>query len=295
MRAPVLMAGTLLTCTSLAAAIIRDLDLMGFEFSLALGDSLYGESGSNFVSVLHELELPYVLAIRSNHAVWLPRGQSVRSNRWRAYVRTFSDGQREQRYIREIVYGKRRSTRYWQLTSDPETLPSASTWMVMTHVEGITYKQVGDLYGLRNWVEYGFKQSKNELGWADFRMTHYAHIEKWWELVMSAYWMVTLYTPPLQPPDYTPPALSQSAVVKAFVKHRDWEVALGWKNWLNNLRLILLPWVSFNRLKPWLDVFPTAELEIGFERLVALMNVFSGAAVRLVRDPPNPILSVESH
>ena len=41
--------------------------------------------------------------------------------------------------------------------------------MVMTHLENITYKQVGDLYGCRNWVEYGLKQSKNELGWADFR------------------------------------------------------------------------------------------------------------------------------
>jgi len=30
-----------------------------------------------------------------------------------------------------------------------------------------------------NWVEYGLKQSKNELGWADFRMTSYAQIERW--------------------------------------------------------------------------------------------------------------------
>jgi SRSO17 transposase len=68
------------------------------------------------------------------------------------------------RFIREIVYGKRRAQRYWQLTTDTDTL---STWMVMTWVNDISYKQVGDLYGLRNWVEYGFKQSKNELGWAD--------------------------------------------------------------------------------------------------------------------------------
>ena len=44
------------------------------------------------------------------------------------------------------------------LTTDKETLPSASTWRVMTYVKDISYKQVGDLYGLRNWVEYGFKQ-----------------------------------------------------------------------------------------------------------------------------------------
>jgi SRSO17 transposase len=37
----------------------------------------------------------------------------------------------------------------------------------MTKVPGIKYKEVGNLYGLRNWVEYGLKQSKNELGWAE--------------------------------------------------------------------------------------------------------------------------------
>jgi hypothetical protein len=28
-------------------------------------------------------------------------------------------------------------------------------------------------------VFYGLKQSKNELGWADYRLTHYPDIERW--------------------------------------------------------------------------------------------------------------------
>jgi len=32
---------------------------------------------------------------------------------------------------------------------------------------------------VRNLIEEGLKQSKNELGWADFRVTHYPQIEKW--------------------------------------------------------------------------------------------------------------------
>jgi SRSO17 transposase len=37
----------------------------------------------------------------------------------------------------------------------------------MTKVPKIKYKEVGNLYGLRNWVEYGLKQSKNEqTSWA---------------------------------------------------------------------------------------------------------------------------------
>ena len=264
----------------IAADMIQSLVDFGFEFELVLADSEYGESGSNFVSLLHKLNLPYVLAIRSNHAVWLPKEQKVRTNRWRAYERTFSDGRQETRFIREIVYGKRCLQQYWQLTTDKETLPSASTWMVMTCVKGISYKQVGDLYGLRNWVEYGFKQSKNELGWADFKVTDYGVIEKWWEVIMSAYLMVALHTPPLRPAGTVLPELDDSKVVSAFVQHSDWRLKEGWKTWLNNLRLVLLPWVSANRLRPWQRVFPIPELERGFERLIELMNQFRGAPFR---------------
>jgi SRSO17 transposase len=263
----------------IAAAMVQDLCELGFEFNLVLADSAYGESGSSFVRTLHQLALPYVLAIRSNHGVLLPKEQRVRTNRWREYERTFSDGRRETRFIREIVYGKRRGVRYWQLTTDPETLPSASTWMVMTQVEDISYQQVGDLYGLRNWVEYGFKQSKNELGWADFRVTDYDSIERWWEMVMSAYLMVTLHTPPMRPEEAIPPELDNSAVVAAFTEHANWEAGNGWKHWLNNLRLILLPWVSSNLLQPWLKVFPILELEKGLQILIRLMNQFRGAPI----------------
>ena len=88
-------------------------------------------------------------------------------------------------------------------------------------------------------------QCKNELGWADFRVTHYAQIERWWELVLSAYLIVTLHTLPLRCED-TLLEKTGSAVISAFAKHRDWDTHQGWKNWLNNLRLSLLPWGSFD-------------------------------------------------
>lgn len=52
---------------------------MGFVFELVLADSLYGESKQNFVNVLDELNLPYILAIRSNHGLWLPQDPDVYS------------------------------------------------------------------------------------------------------------------------------------------------------------------------------------------------------------------------
>lgn len=49
---------------------------------------------------------------------------------------------------------------------------------------------------------------------------------------------------------------------------------MGWKNLLNNLRLILEPFVCYNRIKTWLKVFPISQLEQGLSQLIALMNVF---------------------
>ena len=151
----------------IAADMIRELTAMGFKFSLVLADSLYGESDGNFISVLNELKLDFAVAIRSNHGAWLPPGQTVRYNKWRKFLRIFSDGTDEVRYIREIIFGKRHAIQYWQITTDTDTLPENFTWWVMTKISGIKYKEVGNMYGLRNWVEYGLKQSKNELGWAD--------------------------------------------------------------------------------------------------------------------------------
>ncbi|RCJ32588.1 transposase [Nostoc minutum NIES-26] len=265
------------TKPEIAASMIRKLRVMGFNFKLVLADSLYGESESNFISVLCELQLDFVVAIRSNHGVWLPQGQQVRYNRWRPYNRIFSDGQQEKRYIREIVFGKRRQVQYWQVTTDPETLPSNSTWFIMTLVPGIKYKEVVNLYGLRNWVEYGLKQSKNELGWADFRVTDYSQIQKWWEIVMSTYLMIGLHSQVLNNTQDKGINETTDPVVTKFQEHDWWDFGQGWKNLLNNLRLVIQPYQFFNLLKPWLIVFPISHLSIGFLTLIALMNRMRGA------------------
>ena len=229
----------------IAAKMIRKLKAMGFQFELVLADSLYGESKVNFLSVLNKLKLDYIVAIRSNHGVWLPVGERVRHNRWRKFERVFSDGKREERYIREIVFGKgrKRLIRYWEITTDPATLPANGTWYVMTKKADIQYHEVGNFYGLRNWVEYGLKQSKNELGWADFRVTDYAQIERWWEVVMSAYLLVSLHSANGHPSKPGAGDHSSSSVVSEFTQHAWWDEAKGWKNLLNNLRLVLQPFI----------------------------------------------------
>ncbi|MBD2577132.1 IS701 family transposase [Oscillatoria sp. FACHB-1406] len=143
------------TKTEIAARLVREIVALGFEVEMVLADSLYGESETTFIEELEKLKLNFIVAIRSNHGVWMPRGSKVRANKWRKFDRIMSGGKVEERYIREIVF--------------------------------------------------------------------------------------------------------------------------GWKNWLNNIRLLLQPLVSFNALVGWLKIFPIPQLSQQLSRLVAIMNFFVGA------------------
>jgi SRSO17 transposase len=68
--------------------------------------------------------------------VRLPPEQRVRANKWCKFERVLDEGNREVRSIREIIYGKKRALRYWEITTDIETLPENSTWYVMTLASG---------------------------------------------------------------------------------------------------------------------------------------------------------------
>jgi SRSO17 transposase len=140
------------TKPEIAAQMIRELRARGFEFSLVLADSLYGESESNFLDCLEELKLEYVVAIRSNHEVSMPSHQRRRYNKWRKFDRIFADKKKQVRYIRKVIYGKRRSRQYWEITTNPETLPPNETCSLMTIIPELKYHQVGNFYGLLHWV-----------------------------------------------------------------------------------------------------------------------------------------------
>ena len=263
------------TKIELAAEIITELIKEGFNIELVLADSLYGES-SQFLSKLAEHNLDYVVAIRCNHAVWLPASQSVRANKWSSFERTFSNQKSETRYIREIIYGKKRAITYWEITTDPETMPENSTSFVMTNIQEKLKKTLGDLYGLRTWVEYGFRQCKQELGWTDYRFTHVKDIERWWEIIFCVYTMISLNSPAFL-------ALKQSDQIETesqksnsvdFSNHQQWNHASGWKNILNNLRLVVQPLLLFWLVSPWLDIFPNSNLLLGFNYLISRMNQF---------------------
>ena len=97
---------------------------------------------------------------------------------------------------------------------------------------------------------------------------------------MSAYLMVSLYAKVINNTDDEESNLVPDEIIAKFSKHDWWDKKQGWKNLLNNLRLVIQPFVLFNLLKPWLIVFPISHLSIGFSTLIALMNQFRGAIPR---------------
>lgn len=155
-------------------------------------------------------------------------------------------------------------------------MPENSTWFIMTNLQGNLKKTLGDLYGLRTWVEYGFRQCKQELGWTDYRFTNFQHIEKWWEIIFCGYTMISLNSPAFL-------SLNQSDQIETevqkihsdnFSSHQQWNHESGWKNVLNNLRLIVQPILLFWLIYPWLDIFPNSNLLLGFNQLISAMNQF---------------------
>ena len=59
-----------------------------------------------------------------------------------------------------------------------------------------------------------------------------------------------------------------------FPNHKQWNHQGGWKNTLNNLRLIAQPMFIFWLVYPWLEIFPSTHLFLGFNHLIAAMNQF---------------------
>jgi hypothetical protein len=92
-------------------------------------------------------------------------------------VRRFRDEHTETWWAAELRFGgygpgigPERATRAVVATTDRDALPALSTWYLTTNlsVAEAPLAEVVRLYGLRVWVEEGYKRVKGELGWADF-------------------------------------------------------------------------------------------------------------------------------
>jgi hypothetical protein len=149
------------------------------------------------------------------------RGPS-RPGQWRRIQRRFRDGHTETWWAADAElggWGPDRRLRLVVATTDPARLPGHSSWYLLTNLprpasrraQQANLAEVVRLYGLRNWVEQGYKQVKGELGWADFQVRSDRAIRRHWALVCCAFsfcWQSFLADHPAQPEPPDPQAAS---------------------------------------------------------------------------------------
>jgi len=187
-------------------------------FRAVVADSFYGEDEA-VKRGLRERGLGYVLALKPSHG-WWHRIETVGSlaevaktagwtdaatpGKWVRVIRWFRDGHTEDWWALEITagpYGGERVERAVVVTTDPALLPERTTWYLVTNLpapgtaqaqaEGALpaadLAEIVRLYGLRNWVEQSYKQTKHALGWSQYQVRSDLAIRRHWQLVCCAF------------------------------------------------------------------------------------------------------------
>src|SRR5437868_1526512 len=205
------------TKPQLAEALVAAAVAAGVPFRAIVADCFYGDH-AGFVEGLDRADRPYVLALKPQKGIWAP-AEAVRTpveaaqalrwggpdapGDWTRVVRRFRDGHEEVWWAAEATlgpWGPDGRHRLVVATTDPATLPALSTWYLLTNLPRpgapraaafplapADLAEVVRLYGLRLWVEQGYKQVKGELGWADFQVRSDAAIQRHWHLVCCAF------------------------------------------------------------------------------------------------------------
>jgi hypothetical protein len=187
-------------------------------FRAVVADCFYGED-EELKRGLRERHLGYVLALKPSHAWWHQEDEvgalwqvaeaagwqdADTPGQWVRVERQFRDGHRESWWALEVragPYGPDRAQRAIVVTTDPAALPDLTTWYLVTNLpapgslrasdEGVLpaaeLAEIVWLYGLRNWVEQSYKQTRGALGWSQYQVRSDLAIRRHWQLVCCAF------------------------------------------------------------------------------------------------------------
>jgi hypothetical protein len=200
------------TKPQLAAELVAAAQQAGVLFRAVVADCFYGDN-TGFVEALTAAKVPFVLALKPRKGTWAPDdephtpveaarelswGGPGRPGPWRRVTRRFRDGHTETWWAADARlggWGPERHHRLVVATTDPARLPKLTTWYLRCNLarpagrraQQAQLAEIVATYGLRNWVEQGYKQVKDELGWADFQVRSDRAIRRHWTLVCLAF------------------------------------------------------------------------------------------------------------
>ena len=229
------------TKPQLAAELVDAARQAGIGFRAVVADCLDGDN-PGFTEALGAAKLAFVLAVKPDKGVWAPAEETHTPHEaaaqlawtspeqpgdWVPITRWFRDGHTQTWWAADaalpaVGWGPDRRLRLVVATTDPATLPARTTWYLVTNLPRPGQRrarapstsfppadlaEVVRLYGLRNWVEQGYKQVKGELGWADFQVRSDRAIRRHWQLVCCAFsfcWRAWFTEHPAQPASAEP-------------------------------------------------------------------------------------------
>ena len=220
------------TKPALAWELVEEAWRSGIPFRAVVADCIYGEHPT-FTANLFCADIPYIVAIHSNHGVWQfvedpanppafnphEAAERVPPERWERVVRQDSHGKTLVHYVVELelgnAYGPRRNWRLIAATTDPVRLTKDATWYLLTTLplQEAGPREVYETYCQRDWIEHYYKPVKHELGWADFQTRDAEAIVRHWQLVMLAFTF----------------SLLQDAPPAGWVRHTAQDAAVGEK------------------------------------------------------------------
>jgi DDE superfamily endonuclease len=200
------------TKPQLAVELVEAAHQAGIRFRAVVADCFYGDN-PGFTEALLAAKVPFVLALKPRKGTWAPADAAHtpteaageldwqgprKPGRWRRIQRRFRDGHTETWWAADAQlggWGPDRRLRLVVATTDPAKLPGHSSWYLLTNLprpatrraQQADLADIVRLYGLRNWVEQGYKQVKGELGWADFQVRTDRAIRRHWTLVCCAF------------------------------------------------------------------------------------------------------------
>ena len=186
------------TKPQIALELVERAQAAGIPFCAIVADCFYGDN-NGLETALLKRGLPHVLARRGAPGRgWAPAeadhsfrdaARSLPLRAWQPVIRRFRDGHTERWWAAELTlfgYGPAQPVRAVCATTDRRALPDLSTWYLTTNLPA-PLAEIVRIYGLRNWIEQGYKQMKDELGWADFMVRSDRAIRRHWTLVCCAF------------------------------------------------------------------------------------------------------------
>jgi SRSO17 transposase len=231
-----------------AAELVAAARTAQIPFRAVVADCFYGDN-DGFTEALGRAKVAYVLAVKPRRGAWAPAeevhtpqeaarqlawGSPEQPGDWTPITRRFRDGHVETWWAADASlpaagWGPQRRIRLVVVTTDPARLPKLSTWYLVTNLPHPERRrarapfapadlaEVVRLYGLRVWVEQGYKQVKHELGWADFQVRSDRAIRRHWTLVCCAFsfcWQAWFADHPAQPAAAEPQAAAPTGAAR---------------------------------------------------------------------------------